>query len=231
MRTQRRKGLHHPPASTLSSPLYQRILQFKALSSLRQQGTDVRRFALEFRGAAEGLGFNDPALKDLFNSALDEPLNWWRMRGLDHLTFGGFGDFLTRSPAMEAAAMVDAAAAPVVVDVAATPPDVPAEEAAVPLVVAEKAAAPPQWWPMLQLQRRLMLLRCAPKRQMMLQLPQRRPTMPKSPALGDGGGGTGRRLLPSFKASGSFQSPLLARRPSLSRPSSLPCRSPPSSLP
>ncbi len=56
MRTQRRKGLHHPPASTLSSPLYQRILQFKALSSLRQQGTDVRRFALEFSGAAEGLG-------------------------------------------------------------------------------------------------------------------------------------------------------------------------------
>ncbi len=89
MRTQQKKGLHRPPASTLASPLYKRILQFKALSSLRQQGTDMRRFALEFSNAAEGLGFNDAALKDVFNSALDDPLNWWRMRGLDRLTFGG----------------------------------------------------------------------------------------------------------------------------------------------
>ncbi len=28
---------------------------------------------MEFSGAAEGLGYNDEALKDLFNSALDEP--------------------------------------------------------------------------------------------------------------------------------------------------------------
>ncbi len=33
------------PSSTLSSPLYQQILQFKTLSSLRQWGTDVSRFA------------------------------------------------------------------------------------------------------------------------------------------------------------------------------------------
>ncbi len=72
------------PSSTLSSPLYQQILQFKTLSSLRQWGTDVSRFALEFSGTAKGLGFNDAALKDLFNSALDEPLNWWRMTGLHH---------------------------------------------------------------------------------------------------------------------------------------------------
>ncbi len=58
MRTQRRMGSHQPPASNISSPLYQRILQFQALSSIRQQGTDVR--------AAEGLGYNDAALKDLF---------------------------------------------------------------------------------------------------------------------------------------------------------------------
>ncbi len=51
-------GLRRPPPSTLSSPLYERILQFKTLSSLRQQGTDMRRFALEFSGAAEGLGCN-----------------------------------------------------------------------------------------------------------------------------------------------------------------------------
>ncbi len=36
---------------------------------------DVRSFAVEFSGAAEGLGYNDEALKDLFNSALDEPLS------------------------------------------------------------------------------------------------------------------------------------------------------------
>ncbi len=41
----------------------------------------MRRFALEFSGAAEGLGFNEAALKDLFNSALDEPLNCWRIEG------------------------------------------------------------------------------------------------------------------------------------------------------
>ncbi len=58
-----------------------RILQFEALSSCRQQGNDVRRFAVEFSGAAEGLDYNDEALKDLFNSALDKPLSWWRMRG------------------------------------------------------------------------------------------------------------------------------------------------------
>ncbi len=85
MRTQQRKGLCHPPPSFLSSPLYQRILQFQALSSLRQQGTDVRKFAPKFSGVAEGLGYN-------------EHFNWWRMRGLDHLRFGGFVEFLAHSP-------------------------------------------------------------------------------------------------------------------------------------
>ncbi len=90
MRTQQRRGLGRPPPDTISSPLYQRILQYEALSSCRQQGNDVRSFAVESSGAAEGLGYNDEALKDLFNSALDEPLSWWRMSGLDHLTFGEF---------------------------------------------------------------------------------------------------------------------------------------------
>ncbi len=98
MRTQRRMGSHHPPAPNVSSPLYQCILQFQALSSLRQQCTDVRKFALRFNGAAEGLGYNDAALKDLFNSALEEPLNWWRTRGLEHLTFGEFLEFLEAVP-------------------------------------------------------------------------------------------------------------------------------------
>ncbi len=59
MRIQQRRGLGRSPPATISSPLYQRILQYKALSSCRQQGNDVRRFAVEFSGAAEGLGYND----------------------------------------------------------------------------------------------------------------------------------------------------------------------------
>ncbi len=146
-RTQRRKGLHRPPpASTLSSPLYERILQFRALSCLRQQGTDVRRFAQEFSDAAEGLGFNHAALKDMFNSVLDEPLNWWRMRGLDHLSFGEFVGFLARSPAKEAGVpqvAADEAAVPPVAAVEAAVPPVAAVEAAEPPVAAVEAAEPP----------------------------------------------------------------------------------------
>lgn len=75
MRTQQKKGLCHPPASTLSSHLYDCILQFKALSSLLQWGTDPRKFALKFSDAADGLGLNDADLEDLFNYSLEEPLN------------------------------------------------------------------------------------------------------------------------------------------------------------
>ncbi len=88
------------------------------------------RFAIEFSGAAEGLVYNDAALKDLFNSALDEPLSWWRMRGLDHLNFGQFVDSLVRSPSQ-------------VVGDEATAPPVAADGAAVPLVTAVEAAVHP----------------------------------------------------------------------------------------
>ncbi len=92
-------------------------------------------FAQEFSDAAEGLGFNHAALKDLFNSALDEPLKWWRMRGLDHLSFREFVGFLARSPVKVAGAPPvaanDAAAPPVAVDGAAAPP-VEAVQEAVP---------------------------------------------------------------------------------------------------
>ncbi len=54
MRTQQRK--RKTPA-IISSPLYQCILQFEALSSCRQQVNDVRKFAMEFSGVAEGLGY------------------------------------------------------------------------------------------------------------------------------------------------------------------------------
>ncbi len=136
MRTQQRRGLGRPPPDTISSPLYQRILQYEALSSCRQQGNDVRSFAVEFSGAAEGLGYNDEALKDLFNSALDEPLSWWRMSGLDHLTFGEFVEALARSPAK-------VAGVPQVVGDKAAAPPVAADGAAVPLMAAVKAAAHP----------------------------------------------------------------------------------------
>ncbi len=136
MRTQQRRGLGRSPPATISSPLYQRILQYEALSSYRQQGNDVRRFAVEFSGAAEGLGYNDEALKDLFNSALDEPLSWWRMSGLDHLTFGEFVESLARSPAK-------VAGVPQVVGDKAAAPPVAADGVAVPLMAAVKAAAHP----------------------------------------------------------------------------------------
>ncbi len=78
------------------------------------------------------------ALKDLFNSALDEPLNWWRMRGLNHLTFVGFIDFIARqvNPPAE-----EAAAPPVVAEYAAAYPE-EARRSAAPPVAAEEPAAP-----------------------------------------------------------------------------------------
>ncbi len=102
----------------------------------RQQGNDMRKFAMEFSGVAEGLGYNEAALKDLFNSALDEPLSWWRMRGQDHLMLGEFVEFLARSPAK-------VAGVPQVVGDEAAAPPVAADEAAVSLVAADKAAAHP----------------------------------------------------------------------------------------
>ncbi len=100
---------------------------------------------MEFSGAAEGLGYNDEALKDLFNSALDEPLSWWRMSGLDHLTFGEFVESLAHSPAK-------VAGVPQVVGDKAAAPPVAADGAAVPLMAAVKAAAHPG---MLRLVRKL----------------------------------------------------------------------------
>ncbi len=54
---------------------------------------------MEFSGAAEGLGYNDEALKDLFTAPLMSPSAGGGMSGLDHLTFGEFVEALARSPA------------------------------------------------------------------------------------------------------------------------------------
>ncbi len=65
---------------------------------------------------------------------LDESLSWWRMRGLDHLTFGQLVESLARSPA-------EVAGVPQVVGDEATASPVAADGAAVPLVAAVEAAA------------------------------------------------------------------------------------------
>ncbi len=78
-----------------------------------------------------GLGTMRQALKDLFNSALDE-----RMRGQDHLTFGEFVEFLARSPDK-------VADVPQVVGDKAAAPPVVGDEAAVSPVAADEAAAHP----------------------------------------------------------------------------------------
>ncbi len=54
MRTQRRMGSHRPPASNISSLLYQRILQFQALSLLRQHWRE--EVCPEVQWSSRGLG-------------------------------------------------------------------------------------------------------------------------------------------------------------------------------
>lgn len=50
---------------------------------------------MDFRSPAEGLEYNDAALKTLFNYALDKPISTWRRFGTKHLSFGAFVDFLS----------------------------------------------------------------------------------------------------------------------------------------
>ncbi len=98
---------------------------------------------MEFSGAAR---YNEEAPKDLFNSALDEPLSWWRIRGQDHLTFGEFVEFLARSPAKVAdvpQVVGDETAAPPVAAGEAAEPQVAADEAAVSPMAGDEAAAHP----------------------------------------------------------------------------------------
>ncbi len=64
------------------------MLQVASLSSLHQQGTDLREFAREFKSAAEGLNYNDGALNDLLNCALDEPSSMEGMLIMEHLSWG-----------------------------------------------------------------------------------------------------------------------------------------------
>lgn len=74
------------------------MLKVTALSSLHQQGTGLRELTLEFRSVVQfRLGYNEAALKDLFNYSLDEPIKMSRLLGMEHLSFEGFVEFLTCS--------------------------------------------------------------------------------------------------------------------------------------
>ncbi|KAI7793354.1 hypothetical protein IRJ41_012966 [Triplophysa rosa] len=99
----------------------------------------MRSFALECSGVAKGHVCNDAALKDFFNYALDEPLSWWSMTGLDHLSFGGFVDFLARQGKTH---VRDTAASPeAAVDTAASP-EVAVENAVSPELTKDAAVSP-----------------------------------------------------------------------------------------
>ncbi|XP_026137161.1 uncharacterized protein DKFZp434B061 [Carassius auratus] len=161
------------------------------------------------------------------------------MRGLDHLSFGEFVEFVACSPAKEAAVLpvvpVKAAVPPVVDEGAAVPPEVTCDTAE-PLEVNEETAAPHSC------SRRRGKKRngsspplpevpaVPPEEPDEAAGPQRCLMRVQRPSLGDGGG-EGERLAPSHMALRPFRSPLLAWRPFQSCPSSLPCRRPPSSLP
>ncbi len=81
-RTQRRKGLYQPsPASTLSSPLYEGHPPVQGPALPPSAGYWHKDVCPEIQRYSRGVGVHHAALKDMFNSVLDELLSWWRMRG------------------------------------------------------------------------------------------------------------------------------------------------------
>ena len=68
--------------------------RLRNLTTLRQRGREVGDLAQAFWTMAVGLGYNDEALKDLFNDCLDDPLPRWEMKGLEILDFWGFTKYL-----------------------------------------------------------------------------------------------------------------------------------------
>uniref|UniRef100_A0A8C1XAV0 Uncharacterized protein n=1 Tax=Cyprinus carpio TaxID=7962 RepID=A0A8C1XAV0_CYPCA len=63
-------------------------------TTLRQKGSEVGGLAQLFWTMAEGMGYNDEALKDLFNACLDNPVPEWEMNKLEILDFWGFTIYL-----------------------------------------------------------------------------------------------------------------------------------------
>lgn len=78
-----------PPANA-----QERLARQLGLAALRQQGLDVRAFAQTFRTIARGLDYQDPALKDIFNLCLDDPLPQWEIEQLRVLDFWNFSNCL-----------------------------------------------------------------------------------------------------------------------------------------
>ncbi len=70
------------------------MLHVASLNSLGQQWADLREFVKEFSSAAEELNYNNAALKELCNYALDESFSMEVMVVLEHLSFVAFVDFL-----------------------------------------------------------------------------------------------------------------------------------------
>lgn len=52
---------------------------------------------MELRSAVEGVDYNNAALKDLFNYALNEPISSWRMSNMDILSFEAFVEHLAQT--------------------------------------------------------------------------------------------------------------------------------------
>ncbi|XP_067270743.1 calphotin-like [Pseudorasbora parva] len=78
-----------PPAN-----LRERVARHRCLSALRQEGLGIGGFAQFFWTMAVGLDYNDAALKDIFNTCLDDPLPAWEMDSLRSLDFWGFSRYL-----------------------------------------------------------------------------------------------------------------------------------------
>ncbi|XDV52496.1 hypothetical protein PO909_021223 [Leuciscus waleckii] len=120
-----------PPDTLVILHLVQCCQESGALSSLRQQGTDLRKFAAEFLRAAEGLLLNEGPLKDLFFYALDEPMDWVLRRAYERSTFEEMVEGLARLQERGARKRVPV---PVVPSPVVPVPVVPVPVAPVPVV-------------------------------------------------------------------------------------------------
>ncbi|XDV26903.1 hypothetical protein PO909_030523 [Leuciscus waleckii] len=78
-----------PPAN-----MRERMARHRGLIALRQDGSEVGFFAQFFWTMSVGLDYNDAALKDIFNSCLDDPLPAGEMDSLSILDFWGFSMYL-----------------------------------------------------------------------------------------------------------------------------------------
>lgn len=78
-----------PPATA-----QERGARLKALRDLRQQGLEVRAFAQFFWTMSRGLEYQEPALKEVFNLALDDPLPQWEIEQLKILDFWDFANYV-----------------------------------------------------------------------------------------------------------------------------------------